>query len=195
MGGLIGCFSCADFVPGSDFDREINQAPDAPLPVRWLTVVTKLDELVLPYTSGLLDTSLGNVRNVTLQDVEPTNTSEHLVIIADPITIGESIAWLSGPALALPAVAAPEPRLTRRCVGGGRLRMNVVGADAAVRDVNFKLDRRLVRRDVEPAFEQVLDRRTLARTGARRLRAVVYLRGGSQRVILSRSLPRCGLPR
>jgi hypothetical protein len=41
---------------------------------------------------------------------------------------------------------------------------------------------------------QALDRRTLSRTGARALRAVVHRQGDDpSRVILSRSLPRCGL--
>lgn len=88
--------------------------------------------------------------------------------------------------------AQPPLALTRRCTGDGRLRVRLTGELDAVRDTNFKLDRRLARRDTEPPFEQVLSRRTLARTDARRLRAVAYLdRPGSERVILSRSLPRC----
>ncbi len=85
-------------------------------------------------------------------------------------------------------------RLTRRCVGDGRLRMNVVGEDVdAVRDVSFKFDKRLVRRDTAAPWRRVAPRRALERTGARRLRAVVYLRGGNPpRVVLGRSLPRCG---
>lgn len=88
----------------------------------------------------------------------------------------------------------PELRLTRRCIGDGRLRVNVVGGVSAVRDVNFKFDKRLVRRDTAAPFRKVIDRGTLASTGARRLRAVVYLHGTEAfRTILSRSLPRCGL--
>lgn len=86
----------------------------------------------------------------------------------------------------------PALRLTRRCTDDGRLRVSLAGEVDAVRDVNFKLDKRLARRDTEPPFEQVLSRRTLARTDARRLRAVAYLdRPGRERVILARSLPRC----
>jgi hypothetical protein len=40
----------------------------------------------------------------------------------------------------------------------------------------------------------VIGRRALARTKARRLRAVAYTRDGNPlRVILARSLPRCGV--
>ncbi|HEV2752762.1 MAG TPA: CocE/NonD family hydrolase [Solirubrobacteraceae bacterium] len=86
-------------------------------------------------------------------------------------------------------------RLTRRCIGDGRLRMNVVGEDVdAVRDVSFKFSKRLVRRDTAAPWQQVASRRALERTGATRLRAIVFLREGNPpRVILGRSLPRCGL--
>lgn len=87
----------------------------------------------------------------------------------------------------------PRLRLTRRCVAGGRLRVRLDGPEAEwVRDVNFKLARRLVARDTSAAFERTVGRAALDRTTARRLRAVVYLKSGPERVILSRSLPQCG---
>lgn len=85
---------------------------------------------------------------------------------------------------------APELRLTRRCTSGGRLRASLTGDVAAVRDVSFKLGRRLVARDTEAPFTRLLPRAAARRTHARRLRAVAYLHDG-ERVILSRSLPRC----
>jgi len=98
------------------------------------------------------------------------------------------------PALAVAPGTRPDLRLTRRCTRGGRLRMNIVGEDVgAVRDVNFKFGKRLVRRDTAAPWERVAPRRALERTRATRLRAVVYLRDGEPfRVILDRSLPRCG---
>ena len=195
LGPFIGCFACADLATGSPFITELTRPPEAPLPTRWTTVVTQFDELVLPFTSGLLDESLGNVDNFVLQEEQPGNLSEHVAVIADPLTIDLAIEGLSETALPL-VESEPEPALTRRCIGDGRLRMNVVGDEDAVRDVSFKVDKRLVRRDDEAPFEQVLDRRTLSRTSATQLRAVVYLdRPGSERIILERPLPRCGLPR
>ena len=194
-GPFIGCFACADLATGSPFIQQLTRPPEAPLPTRWRTVVTQLDELVLPYTSGLLDESLGNVDNFVVQEEQPGNLSEHVAIIVDPLTVRLAIEGLSEPAMAVNA-SQPELALTRRCIGDGRLRMNVVGDEEAVRDVNFKVDKRLVRRDEAAPFEQVLDRRTLARTRATRLRAVVYLAGpGTERAILERPLPRCGLAR
>jgi triacylglycerol lipase len=195
QGPLIGCFACADLATGSPFITELTRPPEAPLPTRWRTVVTQLDELVLPFTSGLLDESLSNVDNFVLQEEQPGNLSEHAGIIADPLTIALAIEGLSETALPI-SETQPDLALTRRCIGDGRLRMNVVGDEAVVRDVSFKVDKRLVRRDDEASFEQVLDRRTLSRTRATQLRAVVYLDGpGSERIILERPLPRCGLPR
>ena len=91
----------------------------------------------------------------------------------------------------------PEPRLrlTRRCTRGGRLRMSLAGADVErVRDVSFKFGRRLAARDTRVGFSRLAPRRMLARTRARRLRAVAYLEGrpAADRVVLSRSLLRCG---
>ncbi len=89
---------------------------------------------------------------------------------------------------------APDLRLTRRCVGKGRLRVRLTGADAElVRDVNFKLGRRLAARDTTLGFEKILARRDLARTRSKELRAVAYLTAGPARVIAARSLPRCGV--
>ena len=93
-------------------------------------------------------------------------------------------------------VVEPELALTRRCVGG-RLRVRLQGETGFVRDVNFKLGKRLVRRDARAPFEQAIPAPTLRRTSADRLRAVVYLKGAAAepRTILSRSLPRCGARR
>ena len=87
----------------------------------------------------------------------------------------------------------PDLQLTRRCAPGGRLRVALSGDLAAVRDVNFKLGKRLAARDTRRPFTRAISARALSRTSAERLRAVVYLRGGDPaRVILRRSLPRCG---
>jgi hypothetical protein len=89
----------------------------------------------------------------------------------------------------------PQLRLTRRCTGGGRLRVALDGRDAdLVRDVSFKFGTRLVARDDRAAFVQTVARRALARTRQRTLRAVAHLRAGRpERIIASRALPRCGV--
>jgi hypothetical protein len=60
-----------------------------------------------------------------------------------------------------------------------------------VRGVRFELGR-AVRTDATAPFARTLDRRTLRRTRARLLRAVVSLRdAASAPIVLTRSLPRC----
>jgi hypothetical protein len=101
------------------------------------------------------------------------------------------------PALRCPFDAAdcpsPQVRLTRRCVSRGRLRFALAGDLQAVRAVDFKLGRHLLRRDVSAPFAGTLAAR-LVRSGRRsRLRAIVELDGAARtRVIVSRALPRCG---
>ncbi|WP_372791440.1 DUF3089 domain-containing protein [Paraconexibacter sp.] len=88
---------------------------------------------------------------------------------------------------------APELRLTRRCVGRGRLRVRVSGPETEfIREVRFKFARRLVARDRSAAYERTLSGRTVASTRARTLRAVIRLDAGPRRVILQRTLPGCG---
>ena len=91
------------------------------------------------------------------------------------------------------AAACPPPqlRLTRRCAGGGRLRIALTGDVDVVREVDFKLGRRLIRRDIAPPFVTSLAR-SARRPATRRLRAVATLGApGGGRVILARPLPRC----
>jgi hypothetical protein len=78
-------------------------------------------------------------------------------------------------------------------VRGGRLRVALDGAEAEyVRRVDFKLGRRLVASDPGPRFERPLSRRSLRAPRAREVRAVAELTAGPARVVLARSLPRCG---
>ena len=91
-----------------------------------------------------------------------------------------------------PQGADATMRLTRRCGRRGRLHARVIGGSTEdVRRVDFKLNRRLIQRDTSEPFARTISRRTLRRTRARRLRAVVY-DGTGRPTVLSRSLPRCG---
>ena len=93
------------------------------------------------------------------------------------------------------ACPAPPPqlRMTRRCTGAGKLRIALAGDLDAVRDVAFKLGRRLVRRDLSAPFAGTLAGAVLRSTRRTRLRAIVNLAGpGGGRLILARSLARCG---
>jgi L-ascorbate metabolism protein UlaG (beta-lactamase superfamily) len=84
------------------------------------------------------------------------------------------------------------PRLVRRCVGAGRLRVSLRGELDLVRAVSFRLDGRRVRARRAAPFEVTFTRAQLGATRATRLRATVTLAEGSP-VTLTRTLPRCGL--
>lgn len=87
----------------------------------------------------------------------------------------------------------PVLRLSRRCAGGGRLRLGLVGDTDAVQAVSYRLGRkRVVSRSRSP-FTATIARRALEATRARRLQATVRLTGESRPLVLTRRLSRCGL--
>ena len=53
--------------------------------VRYTTIITKNDELVVPYTSGILHGD--NVTNIILQDHCPQDLAEHVAVAFDPVTL------------------------------------------------------------------------------------------------------------
>jgi triacylglycerol lipase len=85
--------------------------------VTYTDIVTEYDELVVPYTSGILNAP--NVTNFTLQDQCPTDFSDHLTVPDDP-TAAQDVLNALDPArakpvpctLVLPGVGAPVPPST-----------------------------------------------------------------------------------
>ena len=79
------CGSCQEFLAGSDMVKMLNSGPGgAAVPgVTYTTIPSKNDELVVPYTSGILNAP--NVTNEVLQDVCPNDISEHLFEAVDPV--------------------------------------------------------------------------------------------------------------
>ena len=78
------CASCRQFPTGSDFLAGINfgDGPAVPEPT-YTMILTRYDELVIPYTRGLMDTE--NATNIVVQDVCPTDLSEHGAVAYDPV--------------------------------------------------------------------------------------------------------------
>ncbi len=97
------CESCPQFLSGSDFMNKMNEGGVADPAVDYTNIVTMLDELVMPYTSGLMDEGT-NVDNHVVQDHCPTDLSEHLTVAFDPVA-----TTLILNALAPPANARPVP--------------------------------------------------------------------------------------
>ncbi|MGI8558307.1 MAG: lipase family alpha/beta hydrolase [Solirubrobacteraceae bacterium] len=81
------CGSCPEFLASSPVVRELNSgAGGAAVPgVTYTTIPTRNDELVVPYTSGLLGAP--NATNMVLQDVCPNDLSEHGAEAFDPVVV------------------------------------------------------------------------------------------------------------
>ncbi len=78
------CGACQQLLHGSEFLQALYDDGTVAAPgVTYTTVMTRLDELVTPYTSGYLDAP--GTTNVVLQDVCPRDLSDHLVITFDPV--------------------------------------------------------------------------------------------------------------
>lgn len=74
------CVACGQFAPGSDFMRQIRRGGVVATPgVRYVNIVTRYDELVVPYTSGIQQ----GMTNIVLQDRCPQDFSEHFQMAAD----------------------------------------------------------------------------------------------------------------
>ena len=93
------CRACEQQVAGSPFLRALNSGDETPGAVDYTNVVTRYDEVVVPYTSGYLAPD-DDVTNVALQDRCPTDTSDHLRVPYDPPAISLTLNALgrSGPA-------------------------------------------------------------------------------------------------
>ena len=77
------CASCPQFLAGSGMVKNLNRGGAAGPGIAYTTIPTRYDELVQPYTSGILNAP--NVTNHVLQDVCPTDISEHVAEAFDPV--------------------------------------------------------------------------------------------------------------
>jgi pimeloyl-ACP methyl ester carboxylesterase len=89
------CQSCPQFIQGSDFLVEMNAGPTGPrVPgVTYTMVMTAYDELVVPYTSGVMD----GATNIVIQDQCANDISEHGAVAADPVVLQDVLNALDPP--------------------------------------------------------------------------------------------------
>ncbi|MDX6665935.1 MAG: triacylglycerol lipase [Solirubrobacteraceae bacterium] len=79
-----GCPSCPEFLADSDFIAKLNAGPGPRVPgVTYTMLMTRNDELVEPYTSGIMD----GATNIVVQDQCPADPSEHAAMAFDPIVL------------------------------------------------------------------------------------------------------------
>ena len=99
------CGACGEMVTNSPFQRKMASGILAAPGVQYLNVSTRYDELVLPYTSGQIS-GYPNMRNVVLQNLCPTDFSDHLEIASSPTAAQVALNFLD-PAHAHPIHCAP----------------------------------------------------------------------------------------
>jgi hypothetical protein len=76
------CASCRQLIRGSQFIREMNSGGGPRVAgVDYTMILTRNDQLVVPYTSGQME----GADNIVVQDVCPLDQSDHLSVIFDPI--------------------------------------------------------------------------------------------------------------
>jgi triacylglycerol lipase len=94
-----GCEFCPEALKGSSFIRALAADGGPAVPgVSYTTVMTRYDELVVPYTSGVLEGAANHV----LQDLCPGDPAEHLAVAFDPLALAVTLNALD------PAGARPE---------------------------------------------------------------------------------------
>lgn len=79
------CGSCPQFLAGSPMQRRLSEGGAAAKGVRYTTIMTRLDELVTPWSSGVME-ARGAVNHV-LQEVCPGNLAEHALVAFDPVAM------------------------------------------------------------------------------------------------------------
>jgi len=96
--GYPVCVACTQLMIGSSFLTGLNSVDETPGTVSYTNIVSKLDKIVTPYTSGNL--SGPNTTNITLQNVCPSDVTDHVHLPEDPAVIRLVLNALqvSGPA-------------------------------------------------------------------------------------------------
>lgn len=88
------CGSCPQFVRGSGYLNDLNADGEAVPGIEHTNILTRYDELVIPYTSGIMR---DGGTNIVLQDVDPDNESGHSAVAFDPVVFGLIRAALDQP--------------------------------------------------------------------------------------------------
>jgi triacylglycerol lipase len=89
------CGSCLEFQPTSSFIQWLDANGITAPGVTYTQIVTRYDELVLPYTSGIIVAP--NSTNFVLQKQCATDFSDHLEIASDPVAMQDVLNALDPP--------------------------------------------------------------------------------------------------
>lgn len=100
FGGI--CPACKQQTVGSPFLTALNAGDETLGDISYTQITTRLDEVVVPYTSAYLAEG-PQTTNITLQDLCPTHLPDHLLIPTDPAAIQLVLNALGRPGPADPA--------------------------------------------------------------------------------------------
>lgn len=108
--GVASVFSHSvmQFRQGSDYLNQLNAAPAFAPSVDYTNIVTRYEEAVIPYTSGIAPPA-PNISNIVLQVQCPNDFSEHMFLAADPI-VGQHVLNALDPAHATEIDCTGIPR-------------------------------------------------------------------------------------
>jgi triacylglycerol esterase/lipase EstA (alpha/beta hydrolase family) len=96
------CEACVQFAPQSSFIKRLNAGGGPTVPgVIYTNILTRYDQLVVPYTSGIIDRP--GVTNIVVQDKCASDGTDHLQLIAEPVAAQHVLNALD------PAHAKPAP--------------------------------------------------------------------------------------
>lgn len=103
INGLLNpaCASCQQMLAGSAFVAKLRAGGVAVPGVTYTNIVTRYDELVVPYTSGI--ETAPNVTNIVVQRQCGLDDADHLAIAADPVAAADVLNALD------PAQPRPVP--------------------------------------------------------------------------------------
>jgi triacylglycerol lipase len=98
------CQSCRQFLKGSDFIKKMREGGIAAPGVTYTNLVTRNDELVVPYWSGI--EVAPRITNIIVQDQCVLDQAEHVSMMADPI-VAQDVLNALDPAHPKPVPCTP----------------------------------------------------------------------------------------
>ena len=108
-----GCASCPQFLTGSDFIAKMNEGGTPRVDgVTYTMIMTRYDQLVVPYTSGEME----GATNIVVQDQCAADPSEHLAVAFNPLVL-QDIRNALDPANARPVSCTSYGPVKRYHVG------------------------------------------------------------------------------
>lgn len=82
LGNCVGITACQQMAVGSSFLNDLNDGPDAVPGVRYTSIISKIDEAVIPYSNGHVRDG-DTFQKVTTQDQCPLRIIEHALYVLD----------------------------------------------------------------------------------------------------------------